>query len=350
MASWLEAVGPCRFIEHLSLINASSVVFDTGSYDIIFPSTDCTTKRGCTNPVSFDSARSSTYQSSKKSWGPIQFGTGIGVGVGSAATPSCAGIIAQDTISIAGLAVSNQSVGLITQQSPDLFGSSAIQGIFGMGPSSKDAFGRPRARSGSTFVNALVAQRKLPKAVFSLFLTPKKIGNAEMTLGGIDESKVNGKINYLPVSRRGDWNIRFQSITVNGRRTNIRPQIAIADSGTSNMIAPTEDATAIYSLISPNIKMLDPENAYGAYGIPCSEIPALNATIAITMGNQTYTIPSQELSVGPFPGFDGMCQTLINSMEQKMWIIGASLMKYYYTIWDMEASRMGWAKTTHSPA
>jgi hypothetical protein len=31
-------------------------------------------------------------------------------------------------------------------------------------------------------------------ALFSLYLTPKSVGNAEITLGGIDESKINGEI------------------------------------------------------------------------------------------------------------------------------------------------------------
>jgi hypothetical protein len=31
-------------------------------------------------------------------------------------------------------------------------------------------------------------------ALFSLYLTPKSVGNAELTFGGIDESKLNGEV------------------------------------------------------------------------------------------------------------------------------------------------------------
>jgi hypothetical protein len=116
------------------------------------------------------------------------------------------------------------------------------------------------------------------------------------------------------------------------------------------MIAPKKDAENIYALISPQIK---PVGNQGAYGIPCSKVAGLNATITFNMGGQKYTIPSQELIVGRFPRKTGepeMCQTLISyGRAAPFWIIGGSLMKYYYTVWDVDRRRLGWATTAHSP-
>jgi hypothetical protein len=39
----------------------------------------------------------------------------------------------------------------------------------------------------------------LTKAVFGMWLTPKSVGGAELTLGGIDNSKFSGPITYIPV-------------------------------------------------------------------------------------------------------------------------------------------------------
>lgn len=271
----------------------------------------------------------------------IQFGTGVGVGVGGAATPSASGTIIQDTVSVAGLTVKRQAVGLITKQSPNLFEGTKIEGIFGMGVSKTGPMRSP------TFFGNLIDNRAIEQAVFSLFMTPKVIGNAELTLGGTNPARYTGKINYLPVSgRNGYWNVTFDAIAVNGRPTNIRRQGAIADSGTSNMIAPARDAREIYAIISPKIKMIDPK---GAYGMPCSEVSGLKAAITFTMGGQKYTIPTQELSVGPYPRQPNMCQMLINSGSEPFWIIGASLMKYYYTVWDVGNKRLGFATTAHSP-
>lgn len=214
-------------------------------------------------------------------------------------------------------------------------------------------------RSGNSFLKGLVAQQKISRKMFGLYLSPKSVGNAEMTIGGTDKARYSGNITYIPVdSSSGAWSIRFKSVSVNGRMTDIAGQRAIADSGTSNMIAPRANVEKMYALISPKIKLID---RGGAYGLPCSEIAGINATITLAIGDGMFTIPSQELSVGPFAGQpktgvyrgqDGICQTLFNSasMGVPFWIIGGSLMKYYYTVWDMDKPQMGWATTAHSPA
>ena len=112
------------------------------------------------------------------------------------------------------------------------------------------------------------------------------------------------------------------------------------------MIAPARDARENYAIISPDIKLLNPR---GAYSIRCSKIKGLKATITFAIGGKKYSIPSQELGIGPFPGRPGICQTLINSGSTPFWIIGGSLMKYYYTVWDVGNRRIGWATTKRSP-
>jgi hypothetical protein len=289
----------------------------------------------------FDSRKSTTFSSSNRPW-QVTWGTGVGVSVSQ--TEWCSGVIAQDTVTIAGLTVPKQSMGLINKQSRTLFEWTGLEGIIGMGFKGSSAVG------GRAFFQTLIDNKQLDP-IFSLFLTPKSIGGAQLTLGGVDSTKYTGRINYVPIDgRRGSWNITrgFQSITVNGKPSNVVVRSAIADSGTSNMVAPVRDARAIYAMISPSIILLDPK---GAWAIPCSELPNLNATITITMGGIGYTIPSKEFSVGPFPGKPGMCQTLINSPTiAPFWIIGGSLLKYYYTVWDMGNTKLGWATTAHSPA
>jgi hypothetical protein len=54
------------------------------------------------------------------------------------------------------------------------------------------------------------------------------------------------------------------------------------------------------------------------------------------------TIPSSELSVGPFADDPSMCQTLINEFEG-LSIAGGSLLKYWYSMWDVQGRRVGFA-------
>jgi hypothetical protein len=308
------------------------VVFDTGSSEILIPTSAC---KGCdTKALRFNTQKSSTFAGSDKPW-RVQFATGIGVGVGSKATPWVSGTRAVDVVTVGGVSSPKQAINLITNQSPNFFEGFAVDGIVGM------------ASAGNGLMKQFIQDRRIDKALFSMAMTPKAVNSAQLTIGGIDQSKVKGAINYLPVnSARGAWNITFQSVTVNGKDSGVRPQWTIADSGTSNMIAPARDARAIYALISPKIQMIDPK---GAYGLPCSEAKGLKADITFTMQGRRYTIPSSELIVGRYPGQPNMCQTLINSGSTPFWIFGGSLMKYYYTVWDIGGRRMGWAETQHSP-
>jgi hypothetical protein len=99
---------------------------------------------------------------------------------------------------------------------------------------------------------------------------------------------------------------------------------------------------AIYGLISPDIQGID----FGMFGVFCDEISGLSAQIDITFVDQSgipfnLTIPSSELNVGPVNGEPWICQTLVNVYNDGPLIIGGSLLKYWYSVWDFGNKRMG---------
>lgn len=101
----------------------------------------------------------------------------------------------------------------------------------------------------------------------------------------------------------------------------------------------------MYALISPDIKPFPAEP--GAYGIACDKIDSLSAEIAVTFKDQdgkpfNLTIPSSELNVGPFQSDPSTCQTLINAFDG-LELLGGSLLKHWYSVWDIENQRMGFA-------
>lgn len=102
---------------------------------------------------------------------------------------------------------------------------------------------------------------------------------------------------------------------------------------------------AVYSLISSKIKPYASEP--GTYALPCSELSSLPAEIGFQLESQngeafTLTVPNNELSLGAFRDDPEMCQTVINATPES-WIIGASLLKHYYSVWDIGGKRMGFA-------
>lgn len=186
-------------------------------------------------------------------------------------------------------------------------------------------------------------------ALFSLYLTPHNTQEAELTIGGIDSSKYNGSLTYapLPAGSGSTWQLSSPQIAVNGKTTSTlkAKRDIIFDSGTSNVLFDTDTAEAMYALISSDIKAFSAEP--GTYGIACSKISSLPAKIDIeftsTAGKAfNLTIPSEELSVGPFASDPSTCQTLINAYDG-LELVGGSLLKHYYSVWDVGNQKMGFA-------
>ncbi|KAJ7138311.1 acid protease [Mycena epipterygia] len=307
-----------------------SVVFDTGSSTLEFASTLCGT--ACDNQVKFNSSESTTFVDGGVNTS-ITFETGVGVDPVIGDNYRLDLRSATDTVSVGGLVAPATELFLITNQT-EKFGIDPFSGIQGMSTHAQGFF-------------ASLISQGLP-SLFSLFLTPQAVGHAEMTIGGIDPSKFKGKLTFatLPTSSP-NWSLNSTQISVNGQTTAVltATRDIIFDSGTSNILFPTNTTNAIYALISPYIVPHAAEP--GTYGIACDLIPTLPASIDITFTDQdgypfNLTIPSIELSVGPFADNPAICQTLINAFDG-LSLVGGSLLKHYYSVWDVGGQRMGFA-------
>ncbi|KAF9469898.1 acid protease [Collybia nuda] len=308
-----------------------SVVFDTGSSSLEFASTLC--GQACSHQTQFDPSKSSTFVDGRTT-SSITFSTGVGVDPVVGANYKLTLRSARDTVSVGGLQAGAVNLFLITDQTP-AFNIDPFSGIQGMSATAQGFF-------------ASLINQGLP-SLFSMFLTPNAIGNAEMTIGGIDSTKFKGTPIFasLPAGTSSIWRLTSPRLSVNGKTTsvlNVQRSI-IFDSGTSNILFSTSTTEAIYALISPDIKANAAEP--GTYGIACSRISSLPAVIDIAFTSQSgvpfnLTIPSSELSVGPFANDPSICQTLINAFDG-LDLVGGSVLKHYYSIWDIGQRRMGFA-------
>ncbi|CAE6354400.1 unnamed protein product [Rhizoctonia solani] len=306
-----------------------SVVFDTGSLDAVIPDQSCSS---CLGHRTFDRNLSSTFKDYNESF-YAEFATGVGV------DPSISEWLiysaARDVVSVAGLPAAPLEIYLINDESAG-FWAAPFDGIFGMG-----------YKAEGTFFQTLVRQGLEP--VMGFWLTPMSVGKAEMTLGGVDESKIQGKkVNYIPIysGAYGFWQLESTQFGINGKTNDLLKQTrqVYFDSGTANLQFPKETTEALYALISPKIK---PFGKDGAYGLPCSEVSSIQARIDLTFNDKNgkpviLSVPPQELSVGSFKENETMCQTLINAGYDQNFV-GGSLLKHYYSIWDQGNARMGFA-------
>ncbi|KAF9452893.1 acid protease [Macrolepiota fuliginosa MF-IS2] len=331
-----RALNPTTYLsEHVNSLlvgtppQTVSVVFDTGSSTLEFASTLCPT---CASQVQFDSTKSSTFRDGG-STRTITFSTGVGVDPVVGNNYQLTLRSATDTVSVGGLTAPGVSLFLITKQTPT-FNIDPFSGIQGMSTSAQGFF-------------ASLVNQGLP-SLFSLYLTPLAVGNAEMTIGGIDSTKFTGTPVFASLAATtAAWQLNSPGLSVNGKTNSLlsQPRRIIFDSGTSNVLFPINVTEAIYALISPDIKP-NPDEP-GTYGIACNRISSLPAVIDITFTSQSgtpfnLTIPSSELSVGPFASDPSTCQTLINGFNG-LNLVGGSLLKHWYSIWDVGGQRMGFA-------
>ncbi|KJA20739.1 hypothetical protein HYPSUDRAFT_141873 [Hypholoma sublateritium FD-334 SS-4] len=204
-----------------------TVVFDTGSSTLEFASTLCGT--ACSQ-VKFDSTKSTTFVDGGRT-SSITFATGVGVDPVIGSNYKLTLRSAKDTVSVGGLSAKGISLFLITSQTAK-FNIDPFSGIQGM------------AATASGIFAALVSQG-LP-SLFSLYVTPKAVGNAELTLGGTDPSKFTGTPVFasLPSGSGSTWQLDSPGISVNGKTTSVlkTSRTIIFDSGTSNILFSTDTA------------------------------------------------------------------------------------------------------------
>ncbi|OCH90752.1 acid protease [Obba rivulosa] len=301
----------------------------------------------CANQIAFDPSKSSTYVFGDD---VSEFPFDTGVGVDPVINDDYVLLVrnGSDAVGIGPYTVPDMPLFTIINQTA-AFQIDPFSGILGMSSDSR------------FFLGGLINQGLPRIRIFSYF---RDVSHAELTLGVVDESKIKGPLKYSALfgGAGGQWAINSPAIYVNGKTG---PVLAterdgiIFDSGTSNIFFDTETAEAIYALISPDIKPFAAEP--GAYGIPCSEIHKLPAKIDIAFNGTdglpfNLTIPSSELSVGPFKSNSSVCQTLINVSDEfeGYGLVGGSLLKHYYSIWDLGNQQMGFARNSelshHNPS
>lgn len=302
-----------------------SVVFDTGSADLWIPSSKCSLLDiACRFHHRYDSSKSSTYVANGTKWA-IQYGSG-----------SCSGFVSQDTATLGGLKPKNQQFGEATAEPGLTFIAAKFDGIMGLGYPTIT-----RISKVPVFDN-IVNQGLIKDAVFSVYLAKDATEQpgGEIVFGGADPKRYTGDFNYVPVTRKGYWQIQMDSLKI-GNGTYCTNCVAIADTGTSLIAGPTAQIAEIQKKIggAPLVS--------GEYVIDCDEIPSLPA-VSITLGNQTYTLHGEDYILKVTQGTVTLCLVGFLGLDVPppagpLWILGDPFLRTYYTKFDRVNDRLGFA-------
>ncbi|KAI9272617.1 aspartic peptidase domain-containing protein [Phascolomyces articulosus] len=343
-----------------------NVTMDTGSATLWVPSTNCSSLK-CPYER-FDASQSTSLNQTGAAF-QIEYGIGMANGT-----------YVLDTVSVGGLAVPGQAVGLANETN-DLLGATSAgysNGIMGFGFPSMNAL---RGYSSDVpFVFNLANNNLIPQPIFSVYLNSAfHYGySGEVTFGGIDETKYSGELRYAPVVAYTMTDITGQVLDAayiywtlagvdirssSGYRANFNSaQGFVLDTGTTFTYVPDQVA---HDLIQ-SVTKKDPRSIYdvfnGIYRVDCSLASQTDQTVEfIVATSQQATLPENQLNltislrelivpiddaetpekasqcafgIAPFP------QTALIGSNVNF-ILGQSVMRSFYVVHNMGTQTIG---------
>ncbi|XP_016947995.1 lysosomal aspartic protease [Drosophila biarmipes] len=288
------------------------VQFDTGSANLWVPGSSCTST-ACQDHQVFYESQSSTYVANGTSFS-ITYGTG-----------SVSGYLSVDYVSFAGLTVRNQTFGEVTTEQGTNFVDAYFDGILGMGFPILAVDGVT-----PTFQN-MVSQGLVQSPVFSFFLRDNgSVVNygGELILGGSDPSLYRGDLTYADLVQAAYWKFQTDSIAI-GSTLISTYDAAIADTGTSLIIAPVAEYTAIAALFGA-----DSEGTF-----ECTSLDAY-PDFVVTISGVDFRIAAKYYIIQE----NYLCSLAIQSISsQDFWIMGDVFLGRFYTEFDVGNQRLGFA-------
>ncbi|CAM9190401.1 unnamed protein product [Pylaiella littoralis] len=296
-----------------------NVIFDTGSANLWVAGSDC--GMSCGIHHRFKADKSSTHTDDGRDF-EITYASG-----------PVSGELSVDTVTWAGMKLEGQTFAEVSDAKG--LGLAYIigkfDGIMGL------AFDEISVEGVPTPFGRMVESGELDSPVFAFYLGDEKEG--ELIIGGTDPDHFLHDITYVPVSKKGYWQIEMDSVDVAGDSVTSVTS-AILDSGTSLLVGPSEDVKEIASKVGA-VQFIN-----GEYLMPCSsELPALTFTI----GGKEYTLSGDEYVMNA--GNSEVCVLAIMGMDVPepagpLWILGDVFMRKYYTVFDYGNARIGFARST----
>ncbi|EDX00780.1 lysosomal aspartic protease [Drosophila yakuba] len=287
------------------------VQFDTGSSNLWVPGSSCNST-ACQDHQVFYKNQSSSYVANGTTFS-ILYGTG-----------SVSGYLSVDSVGFAGLTVQSQTFGEVTTEQGTNFVDAYFDGILGMGFPSLAVDGVT-----PTFQN-MIQQGLVQSPVFSFFLRDNgsvTFYGGELILGGSDSSLYSGYLTYTDVIETAYW--KFQTDYIKIGTTFISTfAAAIADTGTSLIIAPLSQYAQISQLFNANSE--------GVF--QCSSTTSYPDLI-ININGVDFRIPAKYYIIQE--GY--YCSLAIQSINQDFWIMGDVFLGRFYTEFDVGNQRLGFA-------
>ncbi|KIJ60518.1 hypothetical protein HYDPIDRAFT_98543 [Hydnomerulius pinastri MD-312] len=297
-----------------------TVDFDTGSSDLFLPGPSCGSS--CSGHTIYNPSSSSTAKDLKKTFS-LSYGDGSTV----------SGEQYTDTVSIAGLTATTQTLGAAKQYSTGFQSSQfPADGLMGM------AFKSISDYNANPVFQTLVADGKTDNSVFAFKLASS---GSELYIGGTNSDLYTGDFTYADVTQEGYWQVNMDGVVGNGK-TVLTSVDSIIDTGTTLIVGQPSDVATLYKAIGG--KDASSTAGDGFYTFPCNAVPK----VSLTFGGKSFPISADTLNLGPVSSgssdcVGGIVGQDIGSCECPFWIVGDVFLANVYSAFDVGNSRVGFA-------
>merc|ERR1712110_434238 len=321
-----------------------TVIFDTGSANLWVPSEKCDPGVGqgfaCLNHNRYDSNQSSTYQEDGTHF-EIQYGTGSMIGFQSIDNVDIAPTTSNLVANAATFAEAVEQPGVT-------FLAAAFDGIMGL------SYPTISINDAVPIYNQLMNEGLVDSGVFAFWIHRmngvEHHEGGEISWGGVNPERFEGEFpddfQWHDVTRKAYWEIDMGQIDVLDLDVTSVCQngcTAIVDSGTSIITGPSEMTNKINNAIGAFEISLT-----GQWLVACRRIPTM-PDINFSIGGYDYTLTPEDYVLHIVDDGEEQCLSAFFGMDMPpsygdFWILGDSFMGKYYTAFDFDNDRVGFAK------
>lgn len=244
---------------------------------------------------------------------------------------SASGIVYTDRVQIGNTFFATQAIESAINVSHDIGDDTFSSGLLGAAFSAANTV-RPDQQK--TYLDNIKDQ--LVKPVFTANLKKGKPGN--YNFGYINASEYTGNIQYAAINPGSPlWEISVSGYRVGSNDTSYVSRVwnAIADTGTSLLLAPDDIVNAYYSKI-PGSKL---DNGYGMMVFPCTTTPP---DFAFGLGTYRGIIPGSYINYGKINRttcFGG----IQSSADAPFAVLGDIALKAQFAVFDLGNKLVGFA-------
>ncbi|XP_065289480.1 lysosomal aspartic protease-like [Dermacentor albipictus] len=303
------------------------ILFDTGSSDLWVPASNCSDgDHYCTLHHRYDASRSSTYALN---------GTRVRLGYGSGPV---AGNIGVDVVAIGECPVRNQSFVQVENSQDRAFAAAQFDGILGLAYPAYSVFGAM-----PVFDN-MVAQGVVRRPLFSVYLNRGATGadGGEVYFGGIDADHYSGELFYVPVFKKGYWQVSADSITIGDTDLCDGGCQVMVDTGCSTITGPTDDVRKLMKILGATPYTIDMNQ------VDCRTADDL-PDFTINIGGKPLVLKAQDYIVKVERDNKISCVVYIKGYDfgasrGPLWNLGDPFLGRYFTVFDRENDRLGFAE------